>query len=249
MASIVANKLHNRNIKIYNVYMEFVAINKFSLLDYPGKISCILYTRGCNFRCPYCHNGLTLLDNTRDFVLFDDILNFLKKRVGILDGVVISGGEPTLMPDLIEKIIEIKKLGFLVKLDTNGTNPSVLQTLIEHQLIDYVAMDIKAPLHKYAKVTNNSNIDIQKIAKSIEILKSGVVDYEFRTTLVDEFINELDIISIGKTLQGAKRLFLQQYKLSDGVINKNLHHIDEDLAIKFRNILSQYINEVELRGY
>ena len=229
--------------------MEFVAINKFSLLDYPGKVSCILYTRGCNFRCPYCHNGLTLLENSTDFIMFDDVLAFLKKRVGILDGVVISGGEPTLMPDLEDKIIEIKKLGYLVKLDTNGTNPTFLKHLVESGLIDYVAMDIKAPLFKYGKVVNNPNVDIQKIQASIDYLKSGAVDYEFRTTLVEEFINELDVMSMGRTLQGAKRLFLQQYKLSDGVINKNLHHIDEDLANKFKNILLEYVDNVELRGY
>lgn len=229
--------------------MEFVAINKFSLLDYPGKVSCILYTRGCNFRCPYCHNGLTLLENSTDFVMFDDILAFLKKRIGILDGVVISGGEPTLMPDLIDKIIEIKKLGYLVKLDTNGTNPDILKELIDEKLIDYVAMDIKAPLTKYGKVVNNPNVDTEKIAKSIEILKSGVIDYEFRTTLVSELINELDVIAIGRMLKGAKNLFLQQYKLSEGVINKNLHHVDEDLANKFRNILLEYVDTVELRGY
>ena len=229
--------------------MEFVAINKLSLLDYPGKVSCILYTRGCNFRCPYCHNGLTLLDNQSDFVMFEDILSFLKKRVGILDGVVISGGEPTLMPDLEEKIIEIKKLGFLVKLDTNGTNPDLLKSLIDNKLIDYVAMDIKAPLHKYGKVVNNPKVDTEKIAKSIEILKSDVIDYEFRTTLVEELINEVDVFAIGKMLEGAKRLYLQQYKLSEGVINKDLHHVDRDLADKFRNILLEYVSEVELRGY
>ena len=229
--------------------MEFVAINKFSLLDYPGKVSCILYTRGCNFRCPYCHNGLTLLENNTDFVSFEEILAFLKKRVGVLDGVVISGGEPTLMPDLVDKIKAIKELGYLVKLDTNGTSPVLLQKLIDEKLIDYVAMDIKAPLNKYAKVVNNPNVDIEKISQSIEILKNNVIDYEFRTTLVAEFTNELDVLAIARMLKGAKQYFLQQYKLSDGVINKNLHRVDEDLANKYKNILSEYIDVVELRGY
>lgn len=229
--------------------MEFVAINKFSLLDYPGKVSCILYTRGCNFRCPYCHNGLTLLENNTDFVPFDEVLSFLKKRVGVLDGVVISGGEPTLMPDLVDKIKAIKELGYLIKLDTNGTNPELLKSLIDQKLIDYVAMDIKAPLNKYGKVVNNPNVNVDKINESIEILKSDVIDYEFRTTLVSELINELDVLAIGRMLKGAKRLYLQQYKLSDGVINKNLHHVDEDLANKFRNILLEYVDLVELRGY
>ena len=228
--------------------MEFSAINKLSLLDYPNKVSCILYTNTCNFRCPYCHNGLTLLENSPEAIPFEEILAFLRKRLGVLDGVVISGGEPTLMPDLEDKIRAIKDLGYEVKLDTNGTNPDILKHLIDEGLIDYVAMDIKASLTKYPDIANIA-VNTDKIVRSIELLKSNVVDYEFRTTLIDEYHNELDIIAISRLLNGAKRLYLQKFQVSEGVKNKNLHHVDEDLAIKYRDILRQYIEEVELRGY
>ena len=229
--------------------MDFVAINKLSLLDYPNKVSCILFTRGCNFRCPFCHNGLTLLENNVDFIPFDEIISFLKKRIGILDGVVISGGEPTLLPDLEDKIRAIKDLGYDVKLDTNGSNPDILKHLIDEKLVDYVAMDIKGSMSNYRAIAGAPNLDLEKILKSIEILKSDVVDYEFRTTIVDEFHNELDMISMGRLLKGAKRLYLQKFQISDGVINKNLHSVSEDSANKFVDILEEYIDEVGLRGY
>ena len=229
--------------------MDFVAINKLSLLDYPNKVSCILFTRGCNFRCPFCHNGLTLLENKEDFIPFEDIISFLKKRVGVLDGVVISGGEPTLMPDLEEKIRAIKALGYDVKLDTNGSNPDILKHLVNEKLIDYVAMDVKGSLAKYREIAGAANLNLDRVVESIEFLKSGVVDYEFRTTTVDEFHNEVDMISMGRLLKGAKRLYLQKFQISEGVINKNLHPVDEDSIHKFVDILKEYVDEVDIRGY
>ena len=228
--------------------MEFVAINKLSLLDYPNKVSCILFTRTCNFRCPFCHNGLTLLEDFETEVPFDEIVSFLKKRQGILDGVVISGGEPTLMPDLAEKIRVIKDLGFLVKLDTNGSNPDILLDLLEEGLIDYVAMDIKNSIDKY-DLTAGAKVNHERILKSIEILKNSGIEYEFRTTLVKEFHTKEDMYEMGKMLEGCPNLYLQKFQISDGVINKNLHPVDEDLANNFVDILSQYIDNVELRGY
>lgn len=229
--------------------MEFVGINKLSLLDYPSKTSAILYTSGCNFRCPFCHNGLTLLENNSGFIPFEDILSFLNKRKGVLDGVVITGGEPTLHKDLKDKLIKIKELGYLIKLDTNGTNPEMLRELISLNLIDYVAMDIKNSLVKYPLTIGKENVDLSNITKSIEILKNSKIDYEFRTTLIKEFHTEEDIKSMSILLSGSKKLYLQKFKISDGVINKNLHHIDEDLANKFVEILSKTIKLVELRGY
>lgn len=228
--------------------MDFVAINKLSLLDYPNKVSCILFTRTCNFRCPFCHNGLTLLEDHETVVTFDEVISFLKKRQGILDGVVISGGEPTLMPDLVEKIRIIKDLGFLVKLDTNGTNPDTLLDLLDEHLIDYVAMDIKNSLEKY-DLTAGAKVDKEKILKSIDILKNSGIEYEFRTTLIDEFHSKNDMYSIGKLLEGCPYLYLQKFQISDGVINKNLHPVDEDKVNEFIEILSQYIDNVETRGY
>lgn len=229
--------------------MEFQGINKLSLLDYPGKVAAILYIDKCNFRCEYCHNWNTLIaaDDNEDLI-FNDILSFLKKRVGVLDGVVISGGEPTLMPNLEEKIRAIKELGYSIKLDTNGTHPEVVKDLVSKGLVDYVAMDIKSSLDDYHRFTNNDEL-INKVKESIELLKSGIVDYEFRMTLIEEY-HSLEVINkVKETLKGAKRLYFQQFKVSDGVINKDLHPVDEGLANKFVEILSQSVETVELRGY
>ena len=229
--------------------MEFVSVNKLTLLDYPEKVACVLYTPSCNFACPYCHNWETLIEEKLPPLSFEDILSFLRKRVGILDGVVISGGEPTLMDDLPIRIKTIKELGYLVKLDTNGSNPEMLKELIDNKLIDYVAMDIKHSFEKYYDIILNRHINLDDIKESIEILQGNKVDYEFRITLVKEYHDVESIYQIGKLLEGSKRLFLQQYKLSDGVKNKSLHPVDEETANKYVEILSQYIDVVELRGY
>ena len=229
--------------------MDFVSINKLTLLDYPEKVACVLYTPTCNFMCPYCHNWETLIEEKLPSLNFEDILSFLKKRVGILDGVVVSGGEPTLMDDLPEKIKTIKELGYLVKLDTNGSNPEMLKELIEKGLIDYVAMDIKHSFSKYYDVIQNKMINLDDIKESIEILMENKVDYEFRITLIEEYHDKDSIYEIGKLLEGCKKLFLQQYKLSDGVRDKSLHAVKEETANKYVEILSQYIDLVELRGY
>ena len=229
--------------------MEFQGINKLSLLDYPGKVAAILYIDKCNFRCEYCHNWNTLIaaEDNEDLI-FNDILSFLRKRVGVLDGVVISGGEPTLMPNLEEKIRAIKELGYSIKLDTNGTHPEVVKDLVSKGLIDYVAMDIKSSLDDYHRFCHNDSL-INKVKESIELLKSNIVDYEFRMTLIEEYHSLEVIYKVKDILKGAKRLYLQQFKVSDGVINKDLHPVDEGLANKFVEILSQSVETVELRGY
>lgn len=230
--------------------MEFVSINKLTLLDYPEKVACVLYTPTCNFACPYCHNWETLIkENLPPLDFENDIISFLKKRLGILDGVVISGGEPTLMKELPEKIKTIKELGYLVKLDTNGSNPKMLKELIENKLIDYVAMDIKHSFNKYYDIIVNRNIDLKDLEESIEILKENKVDYEFRITLIEEYHDKESIYEIGKLLEGSKRIFLQQYKLSDGVSDKSLHAVKEETTKEYQKILEEYIEEVELRGY
>ena len=229
--------------------MEFQGINKLSLLDYPGKVAAILYIDKCNFRCEYCHNWNTLIaiDDNEDLI-FDDILSFLKKRVGVLDGVVISGGEPTLMPNLEEKIRAIKALGYAVKLDTNGTHPEVVEDLVNKGLIDYIAIDIKSSLDEYHRFCKSDEL-ISNVKKTIEYLKENHVDYEFRTTLISEYHNEEIIKKISNLLKGSKRLFLQQFKVSEGVVNKSLHPVDEGIANHYVEILSQDIDEVSLRGY
>ena len=229
--------------------MEFKGINKLSLLDFPGKVAAILYVDVCNFCCEYCHNWNTLIaPQDNEDLIFNDILSFLKKRIGVLDGVVISGGEPTLMPNLFEKVKMIKELGYAVKLDTNGTNPDVVERLISEGLIDYVAMDIKSSLDDYHRFCKSDSL-IDNVKKTINLLKTNKVDYEFRMTLIDEY-HSLDVIKkVAELLKGSKRFYLQQFKVSDGVLNKNLHPVDEGIANSYVEILSQDIDEVELRGY
>ncbi len=228
--------------------MGFVGFEKLSLLDYEDKVSAVLFTNYCNFSCPFCHNGLSLLRNHVE-INFDEIMTYLTSRKGLLDAVVISGGEPTLMNDLVEKIKQIKDLGFLIKLDTNGTHPEVIKELISSSLVDYIAMDIKNSEEKYPLTTNTMDIDMNKIKESITLIMNSGIDYEFRTTLVNEFHTMEDMKEIAKLIKNAKRLFLQKFVSRETCFNKNLHPIDEDLANKFVSLLKKDIKEVKLRGY
>ena len=228
--------------------MDFVGIDKFSLLDYEDKVSCILFCRPCNFRCPFCHNGTTVLEADTT-IPFEDILSYLRSRKGLIDAVVVSGGEPTLMPDLKEKITQLKELGFLVKLDTNGTNPEVIKDLYESHLIDYVAMDIKNSLKKYPVTTGTKNIAEDKIKQSIAYLMNSGIDYEFRTTLVNEFHDDESIKEMGELIKGAKKLYLQKFVERESCIQLGLHEVSEEDAKRFQEILSKNVQTVSLRGY
>ena len=227
--------------------MEFVGIDKFSLLDYDEKVSVVLFSPACNFRCPFCHNGESVL-NANTPIPFDEILEFLKSRVGLIDAVVFTGGEPTLMAELKSRIKQVKELGFLIKLDTNGTHPNVLEDLINEGLLDYVAMDIKNSEKMYAETAGCPGVNIENIKKSIEILKNSGVNYEFRTTLVKEFHTEDSIREMRDLVKGAKKIYLQKFVDREGVIRKGLHEISLEEAIHFKNILSPLI-PTELRGY
>ena len=228
--------------------MEFVGIDKFSLLDFEDKVSCVLFCKPCNFRCPFCHNGTTVLE-ANTYIPFDDILDYLKSRKGLVDAVVVSGGEPTLMPDLKEKIIKLKELGFLVKLDTNGTNPDIVKDLYESKLIDYVAMDIKNSEEKYPLTAGTKNINIDNIKRSISYLMNSGIDHEFRTTLIDEFHKMEDIQNMAKLIKDAKKLYLQKFVERESCIQKGLHEVDVDKAKQFQKELSKSIKNVYLRGY
>ena len=197
---------------------------------------------------PFCHNGDSVLGNNHG-IPFDEILDFLKSRVGLVDAVVVSGGEPTLMSDVKEKIIKIRELGFKVKLDTNGTNPEVLQELLNENLLDYVAMDIKNSEEKYPLTCGVKSVPMDKIKQSISILKSSGIDYEFRTTLVAEYHSIDDMPKIGELIKGTKKLYLQKFVDREGVIKKGLHHIEEVWANSFKDVLSNYVSSVSLRGY
>ena len=227
--------------------MEFVGIDRFSLLDYDEKVSVVLFSPACNFRCPFCHNGDSVL-NSNTPIPFEEILQFLKSRVGLIDAVVFTGGEPTMMPELKERIKIVKDLGFLIKLDTNGTNPKLLEELINEGLLDYVAMDIKNSEARYKETTDCPHLNMESIKKSIEILKKNHVNYEFRTTIVKEFHDEVSIKEMGEMVRGAKKLYLQKFVDREGVIIKGLHEISLTEANHFRDILCLFV-PTELRGY
>ncbi len=206
-------------------------LQKLTLIDYPGQIACVVFLIGCNFHCGYCYNlGLVVTKEIKKQPLIskEKLFQFLKERKGLLSGVVVSGGEPTIHKNLADFIRKIKSLDYLVKLDTNGSNPEILKKLIDDKLIDYVAMDIKAPFGvknqgqtphagpgpaglKYEQVSG-VKINLEKIKKSIEIIQSSNIDHEFRTTLLSNFHTEEDIINIAQTIQGDKVYYLQNFK-------------------------------------
>ena len=227
-----------------------VGLQKLTLLDYPGRIACTLFTRGCNFRCPFCHNASLVVhpDEQKPYEN-NELLAFLKKRSGILDGVCITGGEPTLMPGLRDLIAQIKEIGYSVKLDTNGTRPAVLKSLIEEKLVDYVAMDIKNSPKKYAVTIGLHDMyDISPIIESKDILMSGCVDFEFRTTVAKPFHEESDFYEIGEWLRGDEKYYLQQFKDSGDIIGQGIISCNESEMEKFLNILLPFVPNAQLRG-
>ncbi len=228
--------------------MQIAGLQKSSLLDYPSEIATVVFTPGCNFRCPYCHNPNLLKFNSlykhEEYLALD----FLKKRVGKISAVVVSGGEPTLQNGLVEFFIKLKNMGFLTKLDTNGTNPDVLEYLTEKNLVDYVAMDIKGPLHKYEQIAR-CKVDINKILSSINILKKSHVLYEFRTTVVKSLLKIDDFENIGQMIETAQIYYLQKFVksniLDESFLFENTYSEQEFLQIK--KILSKYVSNVFVR--
>ncbi|MCU0531154.1 MAG: anaerobic ribonucleoside-triphosphate reductase activating protein [Syntrophales bacterium] len=191
--------------------MKIGGFQKVSLIDYPGKISAVVFTQGCNFRCPFCHNP-ELVDPERfaNRIPEPEILAFLEKRKGRLDAAVITGGEPTLQSELIPFTIHLKAMGYLIKLDTNGALPDVLEDLLGRGLIDYLAMDIKAPLERYGEITKTKT-DVERIRRSISLIMGSGVDYEFRTTAVRSLLGLQELEAIGRLIPGAKRFVLQKF--------------------------------------
>ena len=230
--------------------MAIVGIDKLSLLDYEDKVSVVLFSQACNMRCPFCHNGVAILGASKEDELdFNEILEFLKTRKGLIDAVVFTGGEPTMEPDLKVKIKAVRELGFLIKLDTNGTNPEIVESLLDEGLIDYVAMDIKNCPNLYAETCGLKFINVENIKKSISIIMAKAPDYEFRTTLVKEFHERMDYEAFLNLIKGAKKLFLQKFVDREGCIQKGLHEVSIEEANKLRDYLATGILEVTLRGY
>lgn len=229
--------------------MNIQGFQKLTLLDYPGKMACTIFTAGCNLRCPFCHNSRLVINPEKQSEFsVDEILAYLKKRVGILDGVAITGGEPLLQPDIEEFIGRVRELGYSVKLDTNGTFPEKLRDLVEKGLIDYVAMDIKNSPELYSETVGISGYDISKIKESIDFLLEGRVDYEFRTTVVREFHSVFGMNSLGEMIKGAKRHFLQGFIDSGELIGFGMSAVPTEEMERMRKIMLQYVDECEIRG-
>ena len=229
--------------------MQIYGLQKTTLLDYPGKIAATVFLGGCNFRCPYCHNMNLVKHPSSELCISEQTLfSFLNSRKNILDGVCITGGEPTLQNDLISFINKIKELGYSVKLDTNGYSPKVMKDLLHNNLIDYVAMDIKSSKETYAFVCGLKNFSFDPIQESIECLLKGITKYEFRTTVVAEYHNEATFHKIGSLIRGADNYYLQSFKDSEYVENHSLHAYKKEELLYFQNLLSTYIKNVALRG-
>lgn len=227
--------------------MIISGFEKLTLLDFPGKVACIIFTQGCNFKCSYCQNSDLLNCSRKGLISEEEIFKYLEKRKKILDGVVVSGGEPTIQRDLLRFIKKIKELGFLVKLDTNGSNPSILRKLIEEKLIDYVAMDIKSIFNKYIDVIKiNTNLD--KIKESIDLLKNSNVDHEFRTTIIKNFHSIDDILKICEYLGKDEKMYLQNFEDSDGVIDKSLISFTSEELVNIQNKINKKFSNVKVRG-
>ncbi len=229
--------------------MKIHGFQKLTLLDYPGKVACTLFTGGCNFRCPFCQNaGLVLAPEQEPLIDNEEIISVLEKRQGILDGVCVTGGEPTLNDDLPDFLRTVKKLGYLVKLDTNGYRPKVLKYLAKEGLVDYVAMDIKNCPEKYAQTAGLKSLDVEKIRESAGFLMSGSLEYEFRTTVCRELHQKADLLAIGKWLKGCRRYFLQSYQKSANVIRPVFTSYTKEQMHQFEESLLHDIPETKVRG-
>ncbi len=227
--------------------MKICGIQKVTLLDFPGHVACTIFLGGCNFNCPYCHNSSLIRNNLADEVLSkEELYEYLTRRKGLLDGVAITGGEPLLHNEIIDLIKGIRNLGYKVKLDTNGSFPEKLKTLIDEKLVDYVAMDIKNTLEKYP-LTIGCSTDISKIQESINILINSDIEYEFRTTVVKDYHEISDFHKIGKMIKNAKRYFIQSYKYQDSVRVKTLSAMTKQELESCLSIVKEYVENSSLR--
>ena len=229
--------------------MQIHGFNKLTLLDYPGHMAAILFLGGCNMRCPFCQNAsLVMNPSSQPIIPVEEILAYLRKRTGILEGVCISGGEPTISPDLPDFIRKIKALGYHVKLDTNGSNPDMIKALVNEKLIDYIAMDIKNSPEKYVLTSGSSNIDIKAVEESVAFLLTAPVEYEFRTTIVKELHTDSDILAIGHWLKGAKSYYLQSFKDSGDILSTGCSNPSKDTLLHFSELLAPFVEHISIRG-
>jgi pyruvate formate lyase activating enzyme len=231
--------------------IEIGGLQKTTLIDYPGRISCTVFLIGCDFRCPWCYSSELVLPEKiklQPRISEKEFFSFLKERQGLLEGVVVCGGEPTIHKDLPDFIKKIKELGYLVKLDTNGSNPEMLKKLIDEKLIDYIAMDIKQCQKKYDLVTG-VKIDFEKIKESINLIKNSGIDYEFRTTVVPTIHNKEDIIQIARDIAPAKRFFLQNFRPEKTIDSKfeKIKPYSKDFLLEIKKEISHFFEICQVR--
>ena len=229
--------------------MRIQGLQKLTLLDFPEKVACTVFTAGCNFRCPFCHNASLVVNiPVEEQISEDDFFAFLEKRKGIIEGVCVTGGEPLLQPDVDKFIAKIKEMGFLVKLDTNGSYPDKLKDLVSRELIDYVAMDIKNAIDEYAITSGTDERYAEAIKESVSYLKSNHVPFEFRTTVVKHFHTEESFEKIGQWIAGAEKYYLQKFKDSGELINGHLQGCSDEEMEKFLEVVKKYIPNAKIRG-
>ena len=229
--------------------MRIQGLQKLTLLDFPERVACTVFFAGCNFRCPFCHNASLVVDIPPEGdVTEDEFFSFLKKRRGILDGVCITGGEPLLQPGIEDFIRRIKELEYAVKLDTNGSFPEKLKSLVEEGLVDYVAMDIKNCPEDYGVTAGVSNLDVAPIIESVAYLKEGHVPYEFRTTVVKNYHTKESVEKIGQWLRGTERYFLQNFVDSGDLIGKDTEGCSEEEMKEFLEVVRKYVPSAKVRG-
>ena len=228
--------------------MKIKGLQKLTLLDYPGRLAATIFLGGCNMRCPFCHNASLVVRPDATEITEEELFAFLESRRGKLSGVCVTGGEPTLNPELPSFISKIRALGYSVKLDTNGTNPDMLAALIDGGLVDYVAMDVKTSIENYGKVSGVPNIDTSKIERSIDLILRGIIPYEFRTTVVRQLHTAADFYSIGRRIEGARAYFLQSFKDSGDLIEDGFSSYSEAEISSLLDIVKVYIPNAQIRG-
>lgn len=228
--------------------MNINGLQKLSLLDFPGHTACTVFLAGCDMKCPFCHNS-ELIDGSAPVLMTDEeLLDFLNKRIGLLDGVAFTGGEPLLRKDLPELFRIIKSLGYAVKLDTNGAHPEALKKVLDEELVDYIAMDVKNSPEKYPETSGCKYINIENIKTSIGLIMDSGLDYEFRTTVVDQLHDESSFEAIGEMIKGAGKYFLQPFTDRDTVVFSGFSAPDEEKLKKYESIVKKYVGYTEIRG-
>ncbi len=227
--------------------MKIGGLMKLTLLDYPEHVACTVFTVGCNFRCPFCHNASLVEQRQGQQLTTQEILDFLRKRKNVLTGMCLTGGEPLLQSGVEDFLRSVKQLGYKVKLDTNGAFPQQLMKVVHQGLVDYVAMDVKNSLDLYNQ-TAGCNVDLQNIELSVEFLKQGTVDYEFRTTVTKNFHNQQSMQKMAQWLQGAKRYYLQQFVDSGDLLDASVQGVDDQTMREYLQIVQQYVPHAQLRG-